>query len=1007
MDNIETPSGSFHYVYTRDLNNGNTFKNYKVGQTGMLSAYIAYIQITLREAKLSNSSLADCPLTRVYDKATAAAVLKFQQVYKARVKDSIVDSETKSLFAREVWKKMRQTDQARYDAVISRIQKSNNKDCVRFIENAATTVEIWELKNTNLDFQKISYTGNALGSPISDTIYVAIPGRYRSSSVKDVKIESISIYAGSFKGAPSYRGISIQEVRGYAFDINTQTANYSKSQLFKTQTNYSKTSNTVAVNKTLAESGVFSIKLKGSLLGGVFGQAEGYAIGKITFTISYKLKEGDATTKWVEEYTKEVTGYIETTVTKPATVKYKISGKVNNISANQVEQIDLSGLKSVKFTTEPLSITYPTFSGTATLDLKTTKIDFSSTDYKPPFTAFSDPNAGDTPNYKDESITIDLTSSKTIEVGASSLSVSNVLSASKNPVSSSALTTNIVGNKLFFETSSLNYENSNVIKSSVSEINNYWLLKADGSLIQKSKNAITVLDGLLMLCQPTKEDDKIGKPYGISLQSFVSNNSQNTEFNIDYGAFVLANSIVNISDAGLLYGFYDRSKNEFMGKTLYYADYIARGPENVYIAVLAVDADGNLGDSDFLGVKNTGTITPPVAPVKMACPIYHVSYIPSSRISLSSIPPNLSQLDQWPLYVTSGSFTKECYIDSEYASTKWFQKYNQKTLRATYSTLDISNVLWSQILGKPYMDVLNEYPVFLSSRKIQLSQIPIASYVEPSANKIGVLKQYLFIETRESNTDEWALLDARFIRNINCDTGIVDLTKDLSQDLDLIRVSYAVRASGIPLKHVNGNPIPLNPFLNQDIVEPEKPLYIYIKPSKVEVKNIQAYGNTSNDAVYSWNHVSDYAFDGVVHFTYDNSIFNQYDSVNYDPLAIQIGLIHVLKNIPQSGIDLIDLRVKGGGIKSTYDKSVNVESYGSLDIEKILKETKEAVSFWDVYPPDQQAYPKGGFIIIKLPKTVLNNFVNKQDVYSIIRRNITAGIVFKIQDMDGNDWITV
>jgi len=656
-----------------------------------------------------------------------------------------------------------------------------------------------------------------LGDPISDTIYVAVPAKYRSSSVKDVKIESINVYPGSFKGAPSYKGISIQEVKGYAFDIKTQTANYSKSLLFQSKTDYFTVFHGVPVNKTLAESGVFSIKLKGSLLDGVFGKTEGYAIDKITFVISYKLKEGDATTKWVQEYTDEVTGYVPTTITKPATIKYKISGKVDNISANKTAEIDLSGIKSVKFTTEPLSITYPNFSGTATLDLKTTKIDFSSTNYKPPFTAFADATAGATPNYKDESITIDLTSSKTIEVQASSLSVSNIVSATKNPVNSSSVVVNTVGNKLFFETSSLNYENSNIIKSSISEVKDYWLLKADGSLVPKSKNAITVLDGLMLLCQPSTQADKVGKPYGISLQSFVSNNSGNTEFNIDYGAFVLTNEIINLNDAGLLYGFYDRSKKEFIGTTLYYVDYISRGPENVYIAVLAVDADGNIGDSDFLGVKNTGTITPPIAPVKIACPIYHVSYIPSSRISLSSIPPNLSQLDQWPLYVTSGSFTKEFYIDPEYGSVNWLKNYNGKTLRATYSTLDASNVLWSQILGRPYVDVLNEYPTFLSSRKIQLSQVPIASYIEPSANKLGVLKQYLFIETRQSDADEWEILDSKFIRNINCDTGAVDLTKDLPQDSDLIRVSYAVKANGIPIKHVNGNPIPLNPFLNQEL----------------------------------------------------------------------------------------------------------------------------------------------------------------------------------------------
>jgi len=1017
LKTAESSGSRNHYIYTRDIDNGNVNTNYKKNGSHMLAEYIAYIQITLREAKALNNDLLECPLTRKYDAKTEAAVLKFQQVYKARVKDGIVDSETKSLFSREVWKKMYQTQRPRYDEVTERIKtKKDNKDALKYIEHAATVAEIWELINVkNLDFQKISYTGTEGPTQINDIIYIAIPAFYRKPALQKVQILKMKIVVGKFKNANNYKGISLKEVRGYAYNVASQTADYNKSILLKSATAASTGTITIDINKPLAECGVVSIKLTGSKLGGKFGAyAEGYSITSINFDIKYEFqtqfaKEIEAAKYKIVQthtYSKEEFGYADKTQVLPAVIKYKISGKVDNISANRAEQIDLSGIKSVKFTTEPLSITYPNFSGSATLDLKTTKIDFSSTNYKPPFSAFADANAGATPNYKDESITIDLTSSKTIEVNSSTLSVSNVLSATKNPVNSNSVVVSTAGNKLFFETSSLNYQNSNIIKSSISEINNYWLLKADGSLIQKSKNSISVLDGLLMLCQPSTEADKVGKPYGISLQSFVSNNSGNIEFNIDYGAFVLQNQIINLNNGGLLYGFYDRLKKEFIGQTLYYVDYISRGPENIYIAVLAMDADGNVGDSDFLGVKNTGIIIPPIAPVKIACPIYHVSYIPSSRISLSSIPPNLSQLDQWPLYVTSGSFTKEFYIDPEYGSVNWLQNYNGKTLRATYSTLDVSNVLWSQILGKPYVDVLNEYPIFLSSRKIQLSQIPIASYIEPSANKIGILKQYLFIETRKSDADEWEVLDSKFIRNINCDTGVIDLTKDLSQDTDLIRVSYAVKASGIPLKHVNGNPIPLNPFLNQDLIEPEKPLYIYIKPSKIEVKDIKAI-NSSNNLVYSWNHISDYVFDGVVHFTYDNNIFNQYDSVSYDPLAIQIGLIHVLKNTPQSGIDLVDLRVKGGGLKSTYDKSVNIESYGSLDIEKVLKETKEAVSFWDVYPPDQQAYPKGGFIIIKLPKAVLNNFVNKEDVYSIIRRNITAGVVFKIQDMDGNDWITV
>ena len=99
-----------------------------------------------------------------------------------------------------------------------------------------------------------------------------------------------------------------------------------------------------------------------------------------------------------------------------------------------------------------------------------------------------------------------------------------------------------------------------------------------------------------------------------------------------------------------------------------------------------------------------------------------------------------------------------------------------------------------------------------------------------------------------------------------------------------------------------------------------------------------------------------------------------------------------------------DLRLKGGGLKATMGKTIDVQSYGSLDINKVFKDVKEASSFWDVYPPEQQAYSKGGFIIIKMLKEVLDNFTSEAELYSIISKNITAGVAYKIQDMEGNDW---
>jgi len=297
----------------------------------MLSAYIAYIQITLREAKLTNSSLLECPLNRSFDQATKSAVIKFQQEYKARLKDGIIDSETKSLFAREVWKKMLQTDSARYNAVIERIQGGSNKDVIPYIQNAATAVEIWELVNTDLSFQKITYTGTSGPSQIVDTIYVAIPEIYRDATrIKDVMVNSISIEVGRFAKSASYKGISIIEAKSYAYDSATNSMNYAKSQLIKSTTAYSLSTIKMDIKKPLADCGVVSLRLKGSLLGGSFGSfAEGYAINKITFNISFKGKTKDAFKQWQDKaiLSPEQTGYNLISMTKPAIIKYRISRK--------------------------------------------------------------------------------------------------------------------------------------------------------------------------------------------------------------------------------------------------------------------------------------------------------------------------------------------------------------------------------------------------------------------------------------------------------------------------------------------------------------------------------------------------------------------------------------------------------------------------------------------------------------------------------------------------------
>jgi hypothetical protein len=37
----------------------------------------------------------------------------------------------------------------------------------------------------------------------------------------------------------------------------------------------------------------------------------------------------------------------------------------------------------------------------------------------------------------------------------------------------------------------------------------------------------------------------------------------------------------------------------------------------------------------------------------------------------------------------------------------------------------------------------------------------------------------------------------------------------------------------------------------------------------------------------------------------------------------------------------------------------------------------------------------------------MSNFNSRDEIYSIVRNNLTAGVSFDIQDLDGNDWRSI
>jgi hypothetical protein len=138
--------------------------------------------------------------------------------------------------------------------------------------------------------------------------------------------------------------------------------------------------------------------------------------------------------------------------------------------------------------------------------------------------------------------------------------------------------------------------------------------------------------------------------------------------------------------------------------------------------------------------------------------------------------------------------------------------------------------------------------------------------------------------------------------------------------------------------------------------------------------------------------VGDYVHSSSVNMTVDFTIFNK-NSYNYDPFAQLIAVVYVVNNPENKKPTLVDLRTKGGGV---VDKLIDSEM---TDIEPNID------SYWDVYAPSREAYAKGGYAIIRIPREVRNNFISSNEIYSAVRNNLTAGVAFELQDLDGNPWI--
>ena len=480
---------------------------------------------------------------------------------------------------------------------------------------------------------------------------------------------------------------------------------------------------------------------------------------------------------------------------------------------------------------------------------------------------------------------------------------------------------------------------------------------------------INKADGVKILCDINR------RPIGFPT---IPNGIGANEAQRHYADFDIETSL---SSPFVRIGFYDFNQREFIinedgSSRISYIEYIRRGPQNVYIAV--VSQSETITKNDYPEVE----VDAPTVPFKYAMPVYGVTYRKGSQIGIQPLPKELGPTDIWSIPIKAGSFDRNFEVPevSSKPLTGWIKSYQGKKIKAFYSIPEAEDIGWSNIFGRPVIDIKGEHPIVVSEDIIRLKQAPIFMISEPTPipSLSDPVRPFIRIWTRNNVFSEWVEVKRTDILDYNTSDGTIYLRNKLNEvDSNLVKVDYSCLNRVYNLKEFNGKKINLNPYIGnaKDLIG--VPVYVWIVPefAKDEAGNI--IQNSLNES--------------TLRVSTDNSVLNQF-SPNYDPLAFQLGVVYVTPSLDINELTVLDTRRRGGGA---------IDSLGEKAAYNLEPETE---GYWDFGNGGGLSFQYGGFVIVRLPKMLKTIFPDEKDIINIIRKNISAGVEFKVEDLEGQSW---
>lgn len=941
-----TSSPSNCFLYTGDIDLHQDGRIWRVGSPAYAHDYVRYIQYSMNI--LANEKLA---LDGIYGSQTAAAVERFQTSKGERYLDGKVDSETKSFIA-FAWKQLKLSNAQLYADAKAYVEKTGFYKYIDAVEKSGTVATI----GTDV-YQKLSFSGFEGPSTARDIIFFQVPSGI--DTIDKIVIEPDS--------NPTWRNYVVDSY-GYSSNaFNDIFEANAKSVYLPAQT----TNPTINMGgKRASDSRYMFIHVTGGTLGSNFKYAEGFSIKSIK--VYGKVKKTTTTP----------------IITNPPTVCTPIVGATTiNVVATIVqptqESVSVYSPTIRKFNTKSLTTkAYATelkYIQNGTTIVKT----FAPNEFK----------IGQT--YSSDGLTLTLAAPTSLLLRNTEI---DTVSSQQTDFDLQAVSiqvnpgTFLQPGYYILRTSAAFYSGS-VSGIAEQSVEQYYLRDIAGRLYPQGTNTVTVNDGVLLLCNQNGESLGLLSESTIRESVTIPVEVADEEIDLRYGVANVYNNLG--TEDGFIYGFYDLSEKEFLGKTVPYIDLIQRGLSNIYIGVCAIDADGNTQNkNEYLGPAVDMVFKPVNLPTKTIVPVFSLKYTNGSAIKVGRISGGLSKFDSWELPITNGSFSRWIQLDSGRTYGDWKEAYKGQAVLAVYSTANANLSVASEIFGSGYYDVKDDQPIIVNDKMIQARKAPIVSWPHPTdyqQSRIGITRPEVNVFIRESvASTEWEKIDYSVIRDVNCHTGMIEFTQRIvPSDPRLIKVSYLTENKNYLLRHIDGVPLPLNPILTPDNPIFDKPIYVYLKPTAL-YKQESSFAVGPSRCVKITEH--EY-HDGKspIAITSDGSIFDK-NSALCDPFLLPIAIIYVNSSAFMGAPSIVDTRVRGGGFEDVDQIKPVIEQYPSI------------ISHWDVYPPSGKAYPKGGYIIIRIPESTKTHFVDPAEIYDIIRSNLTAGVVFDVQDLEGNSW---